>query len=214
MFCSNITSPVYGITGKGSALSTHLLPYLLPSFTPPTFYPVFYPSITSSVYCITGKGSALSTVGVFEANNQSFSPADLALFQVTHSLSLFFPSSNIPSSLTSPLLSYHFPPSPRRTQLLSPLYPPPQSYFSLPNQPVATLVGPRVHGGYQGDSYCRSAAGAARGACSESMLDLEYLMGVAPGRCALPTPLTLLSIITHPPVNQTTRPPINTPCPS
>ena len=40
----------------------------------------------SSVYGITGKGSALSTVGVFEANNQSFSPTDLATFQANFGL--------------------------------------------------------------------------------------------------------------------------------
>ena len=47
---------------------------------------------------------------------------------------------------------------------------------------MSVLVGGANHGGYQGDSYCRSAAASMKGACSESMLDLEYVMGVAPGR--------------------------------
>ena len=60
---------------------------ILPHPTHLHYYPLLYPYIiTLSVYGITGKGSALSTVGVFEANNQSFSPADLASFQANFGL--------------------------------------------------------------------------------------------------------------------------------
>ena len=41
---------------------------------------------------------------------------------------------------------------------------------------MATVVGGAVHG--RGDAYCKSPAGV--NACMESMLDLEYIMGVAP----------------------------------
>jgi tripeptidyl-peptidase-1 len=51
-----------------------------------------------------------------------------------------------------------------------------QAAFGLPNQKVATVVGGAVHG--RGDAYCKSPAGV--NACMESMLDLEYIMGVAP----------------------------------
>ena len=51
-----------------------------------------------------------------------------------------------------------------------------QSYMGLPQQTVAAVVGDPRHS--EGNSYCKTAQGL--NSCLESMLDLEYIMGVAP----------------------------------